>query len=229
MLKPHTKKTLIRIVKKRGEKMSKILGYGEDALTSWALKQHPSKILDKFQDKTPISECLIFYRPSFGRRSKSNSSVFGEFDAILASRKNIYLIESKWDNLTKFDKDELMLNDAQTLRHEVFSWYLTHWNKKYYGNWQTFANEQQNEFKFKNKTIARNSLLARNLESVLNKLQEHCPSLSSDNIKNVLLFFHDAKNIPPTKTNKGFIPIPIDYSKEIEGNFITLLEGNSPK
>ena len=183
MLKPHTKKTLIRIVKKRGEKMSKILGYGEDALTSWALKQHPSKILDKFQDKTPISECLIFYRPSFGRRSKSNSSVFGEFDAILASRTNIYLIESKWDNLTQFDKDELMLSKSQTLRPEIFSWYLKHWNRKYYGNWQTFANENQSDFdfKFENKTIARNSLLARNLESVLNKLQEHCHSLSSDN------------------------------------------------
>jgi hypothetical protein len=76
--------------------------------------------------------------------------------------------------------------------------------------------------KFKNKTIARNSLLARNLESVLSKLQEHCQNFSPDNIKNVLLFFHDAKNTPPTKTNKGFTPIPIDYSKEIKGNFVTL-------
>ena len=202
--------------------MSKILGYGEDALTLWALKHHVSKILEEFQDKTELSDCLIFYRPSFGRHSKANSSVFGEFDAILASRKNIYLIESKWDNLTEFDKDELMLSDAQTLRHEVFSWYLTHWNKKYYGNWQTFINEHQNDFKFKNKTIARNSLLARNLESVLSKLQEHCQNFSLDNIKNVLLFFHDAKNTSPTKTNQGFKPIPIDYSKEIKGNFVTL-------
>ena len=115
-----------------------------------------------------------------------------------------------------------MLSDAQTLRHEVFSWYLTHWNKKYYGNWQTFINEHQNDFKFKNKTIARNSLLARNLESVLSNLQEHCPNFSPDIIKNVLLFFHGAKNTPPTKTNKGFTPILMDYSKEIKGNFVTL-------
>ena len=202
--------------------MVKIVGYGEDALTLWALKHHVSKILEEFKDKTAISDCLIFYRPSFGRHSKANSSVFGEFDAILASKENIYLIESKWDNLTKFDNKELMLSDAQTLRHEIFSWYLTHWNKKYYGNWQTFANEHQNDFKFNNKIIARNSLLARNLESVLNKLQEHCHSLSSDNIKNVLLFFHGAKSTPPTKTNEGFKPIAIDYSKDIKNNFVAL-------
>lgn len=79
--------------------MSKIFGYGEDALTLWALKQHTSNILEEFQDKTPISNCLIFYRPSFGR---GFGSVFGEFDAILVSRENIYLIESKWDNLAEF-------------------------------------------------------------------------------------------------------------------------------
>ena len=84
--------------------MSKILGYGEDALTLWALKHHVPKILEEFQDKTPILDCLVFYRPSFGRHGQANSSVFGEFDAILASRKNIYLIESKWDNLTQFDR-----------------------------------------------------------------------------------------------------------------------------
>jgi hypothetical protein len=203
--------------------MSKILGYGEDALTLWALKHHISKILEEFQDKTTLSDCLIFYRPSFGRHSKANSSVFGEFDAILASRKNIYLIESKWDNLTEFDKDELILSDVQTLRHKVFSWYLTHWSKKYSNDWESFINEHHDNFEFNDKTIApKDSLLARNLEAVLSKLQEHCQNFSSDNIKNVLLFFHDAKNIPPTKTNKGFTPIPIDYSKEINGSFVTL-------
>jgi hypothetical protein len=203
--------------------MSKILGYGEDALTLWALKHHISKILEEFQDKTTFSDCLIFYRPSFGRHSKANSSVFGEFDAILASRKNIYLIESKWDNLTEFDKDELILSDVQTLRHEVFSWYLTHWSKKYSNDWESFINEHHDNFEFNDKTIApKDSLLARNLEAVLSKLQEHCQKLSSDNIKNVLLFFHDSKNTPPTKTNKGFTSIPIDYSKEINGSFVTL-------
>ncbi len=209
--------------------MTKILGYGEDAFTLWSLKQHTSKILDKFQDKTAISDCLIFYRPSFGRHSKANSSVFGEFDALIASKENIYLIESKWDNLTEFNDTEFILREEQTLRHKIFSWYLTHWNKKYSNNWQAFMNEHQNDFKIKNKTIApKDSLLAKNLEFILSKLQEHCGSLlSENNIKNVLLFFFNAeKSKPPIKTNSTFKLIPIDYNREIKENFVTLFGEN---
>jgi hypothetical protein len=209
--------------------LSKILGYGEDALTLWALRQPTSKILDDFQDKTPISECLIFYRPSFGRHSKANSSVFGEFDAILASKEKIYLIESKWDNLSEFKNEEITLRKEQTLRHKVFSWYLTHWSKKYSNNWQSFINEHQKDFqkdfKIENKTIApKGSLLSRNLEFILTKLQEHCESCSSEvHIRNVLLFFYDSeKSTSPTKTNDSFKIIPIAYSREIEGNFVPM-------
>jgi len=205
--------------------MSTILGYGEDALTLWTLRQHASKILDEFQDRTPISNCLIFYRPSFGRHGKANSSVFGEFDGILVSREKIFLIESKWDNLTEFSNSEFLLREEQTLRHKIFSWYLTHWSKNYLNNWQTFVNENQNDFKFGNKTIApEDSLLARNLELILNKIQENCESYPSENnIRNVLLFFYNAeKSKPPTKTNDAFKLIPIEYNREIKGNFVTL-------
>jgi hypothetical protein len=202
----------------------KIIGYGEDALTLWALKQRISRILEKFQDKTPISECLIFYRPSFGRHSKANSSVFGEFDAIISSKENIYLIESKWDNLTEFHNDEFILREEQTLRHRVFLWYLTHWNKKFLGNWQAFINECQNDFQIENKTIApKDSLLSRNLEFILNKIQERCESISESNIKNVLLFFFNAESSkPPTKTNDSFRLIPIKYHEETNSNFVAL-------
>ena len=92
-----------------GERMNEIFGYGEDALTLWALKRHVSTILDHFQDKSLPLDCLIFYRPSFGRHSKKKASVFGEFDAIVASSQNIYLIESKWDNLTESKDDKLVI------------------------------------------------------------------------------------------------------------------------
>jgi len=49
--------------------MSEILGYGEDAFTFWALKRHLAKILDELTDKTEPSDCLIFFRPGFGRSS----------------------------------------------------------------------------------------------------------------------------------------------------------------
>jgi len=206
-------------------KMSKIVGYGEDAFTLWALKQHTSKILEQFGDKTALSDCIIFYRPSFGRHSKESSSVFGEFDAIVASKESIYLVESKWDNLTKFHNHEFVLREEQILRHKIFSWYLTHWNKKYTNDWQTFINEHQYNFKFKDKTIApKNSLLATNLEFILNKLQAHCRRfLSEANIKNILLFFYNAeKSKPPFNTSRDFTLIPIDYGREIPSNFVVL-------
>jgi len=207
--------------------MCKILGYGEDALTLWALKQRTSDILESFQDQTAPSDCLIFYRPSFGRHSKEGSAVFGEFDAILVSSENIYLIESKWDNLRRFKKDKVILDKEQKLRHRIFSWYITHWDKKYCHNWKSFVKEQQYEFqkKFRTKNIApTGSLLATNLEFILNKLLEHCKRFSSvDNIKNVLLFFYNKeKSTPPSKINRPFKLVSIDYNQEITGNFVTL-------
>ncbi len=77
--------------------MSKIFGSGEDTLTLWLLKHQESKILDEFKDYTKTSDCLAFYRPSFGRSGGEDSAEFGEFDAILVSLENLYLIESKWD------------------------------------------------------------------------------------------------------------------------------------
>ncbi len=205
--------------------MSKILGYGEDAFTLWALKRHMSKILKTFHDRTTPLKCLIFYRPSFGRRSRNNSSIFGEFDAIIVSLKNIYLIESKWDNLCEFNKHELVLREEQTLRHQIFSWYLTHWDKKYTGHWENFVEKQQDDFRFDGKTMPpRGSLLATNLEFILTKSLEHCKTMSCDSIKNVLLFFHSVKkkSKPPIKTSKTFYTIPIDYSEEVEGNFVAI-------
>lgn len=212
-------------------KMVKIVGYGEDSLTLWALKQRLSTILKEYKDKTAPSDCLIFYRPSFGRHSRNSKAVFGEFDAIIVSFENIYLIESKWDNLSKFNKDELILREEQELRHKVFSWYLTHWNKKYSNDWERFVKEQQSDFqqRFKGKTIApTDRLLAKNLELILTKIREHCKRFSpKNNIKNVLLFFYnDAKSKPPTKINKPFKIKSVDYSKDIKDNFIPLFGGD---
>jgi len=204
--------------------MSKILGYGEDALTLWALKRHVSTILNHFKDSSSPSDCLVFYRPSFGRHAKENSSVFGEFDAIVASPQNIYLVESKWDNLVESKKDELVIRREQLMRHQIFTWYLTHWKKKYSNKWADFIEEQQSTFNFGRKAIApANSLLAKNLEFVLDKLLERCGAFSSDNnVKNILLFFYRGKSRAPLKINEAFTPIGIDYGKEVLGNYVLL-------
>jgi len=205
--------------------VSKILGYGEDAFTLWALKRHIPIILERFLDETAPSDCLVFYRPSFGRRSKKSGSIFGEFDAILVSSENIYLIESKWDNLSEFKNGELSLREEQDLRHQIFAWYLTHWTKKYSDKWESFVEEHQNDFKkqFKGKTLPpTGKLLTKNLEFVLTEALEHCKKFSSNNIKNILLFFYNEKKSTPPKVRRIFTLIPIDYSKETRGNFVTL-------
>jgi len=66
--------------------MTKILGYGEDALTLWALKNKLSISLNAFEDQTNPEDCIVFYRPSFGRSGGTLSAQFGEFDALVASR-----------------------------------------------------------------------------------------------------------------------------------------------
>jgi len=207
--------------------MGKIFGYGEDAFTLWALKHRTSDILKSFRDQTAPSGCLIFYRPSFGRSGGDESAEFGEFDAILASSENIYLIESKWDNLSEFNNDEVTIRTEQEIRHCIFSWYIMQWDKKYFNDWEGFRKEKMDDFqkKFPKKRIALpNSLLAINLEFILTILQKHCGGFSSEhNIKNVLLFFYNRqKSTPPTTTSRDFNLVSIDYSQEITGNFITL-------
>lgn len=73
--------------------MNRTLGYGEDALILWALRHKINDILKEFRDETTPSDCLIFYRPSFGRQGKRGGSVFGDFDAIIVSSENVYLTE----------------------------------------------------------------------------------------------------------------------------------------
>jgi len=202
--------------------MSEILGYGEDALTLWALKHRISEILHQLDDPTQPTDCRIFYRPSFGRHSRGINAVFGEFDAIITSSRNVYLIESKWDNLAKAKDGEIKLRKEQMLRHQIFTWYLTHWNESYFGKWAEFAEKQRHSFKFERKTIAHpKRLLAKNLEFVLNAMLKHCKAVAIDNIKNVLLFFYKETK-PSIKTDETFTLVQIDYGTDALDSFIPL-------
>jgi hypothetical protein len=73
--------------------MPRIIGYGEDALTLWELQHKTKEILSEFRDKTAPQDCLVFYRPSFGRSGGVESAEFGEFDAIIAPKEKFYLVE----------------------------------------------------------------------------------------------------------------------------------------
>ncbi|MGD0643592.1 MAG: hypothetical protein ABSA75_01655 [Candidatus Bathyarchaeia archaeon] len=206
--------------------MKGILGYGEDALTFWAMRKKLALILDTFRDKTDPSNCLVFYRPSFGRRGGEDSTQFGEFDAIIASETNIFLIESKWDNLSEHGKTELKLREEQLLRHKIFAWFLTYWKSKYFGNWELFLEENKLSFPFQDKNLVSQSgtsILETNLEYVLFSLKEKSKVASEKNIKNVLLFFYNKqKTQPPKLMDNDFTLVPIDYSKNTKANFIPL-------
>lgn len=207
--------------------MSEILGYGEDALTLWALQHHLSRLLKKYKDQTDPKKCLVFYRPSFGRAGGKKSSEFGEFDAIVASQEKIYLIESKWYNNGKTKTYTQIIKPVQLTRHEILSWYIIHWNREYTNKWKKFAQKQTDDFRrnFKRRPIAPpDSLLARNLEFILNKLHNHCKKFQGKaSIRNVLLFFHTGQSKLKLKTPKPFGLLKLYYSqKDKTDNFISL-------
>jgi len=216
--------------------MNKIFGYGEDALTLWALKEKEKKypyleILKKFNDQSAPEGCLVFYRPSFGRGRSGikGTAEFGEFDAIIASSENVYLIESKWDNLSQNTDDEIKLDEGQVLRHKIFSWYFMNWDAQEYCDWREFSNTLQKDFmsKFSDRKIALGeSILAKNLEFVLRKLHKHCKKEKAP--KNVLVYFYNSKKSKPItriiaeEESLNFEVVNIDYEPYISGNFIPL-------
>jgi hypothetical protein len=203
----------------------KILGYGEDALTLWALQNKLIQILKFLKDASDPSECKIFFRPSFGRRGGSNSSQFGEFDFILLTKTCLYLGESKWDKSPELSNEGLLeLRNEQYLRHEVFAFYVREWAFGQYDLSDKFLDGKK-EFSSKrgNKPLApANSLLAKNLKTVLDIIKHRFPK--KPKIINLLLYFHNDKPLEETaiKMDNDFHLVQVDYSGFTEGNFIPI-------
>lgn len=165
--------------------MATIIGYGEDALTYWALSTRLGWILDKLKDPSDPEDCLVLYRPSFGRRGGPNSAQFGEFDAILATPMCVYLIESKWGGSSELKGGIITLRPEQTLRHEIFKWYLKTWTPD--TPWKMFL-ERNVDKGLEGKSIApARSKLAKNLEHILRLLHGRFPHAD---VQNVLLYFY---------------------------------------
>jgi len=190
----------------------KILGYGEDFLTFWAVSRNLGEILRQLKDDTNTDDCVVFYRPSFGRRGGTRRAEFGEFDALIITSKTAYLVESKWDGSNaSFPNNTLELEDVQTRRHEIFRWYHENWKEE---KWKDFVQKHAHEFRRKfGKNIPReNSLLCQNLITVLNRTR-------GKKLVDVLLFLHRRKELPRIKTN--FRVVTIKY-KQAEGEYIEL-------
>ena len=108
---------------------------------------------------------------------------FGEFDSILATEKNAYLIESKWDGNGK-NKQRVNLKPTQRKRHKILQWYFDNWKESV--NWSDFIKKKESEFTQnfpENKIAPTNTILMNSLIEVLTIIQKK-------NLYHVLMYFH---------------------------------------
>lgn len=197
-----------------------ILSYGEDSLTFWALTRSLGRFLSKLGDKTDQNKALVIYRPSFGRGVGASgsrlSATFGEFDAIVATEKAVYLVEAKWHRSSEVRGGVVLLSEIQSRRHEVFRWYRSNLTPSRRANWNQFKQNHDNQFtkRFLGLCLPpKDSVLRQNLCFVLEKLDSFPPCT-----KDVLLYLGPAsgKTQPPVgvvsvKPNK-FILICLQFS-----------------
>lgn len=203
--------------RKEGESMgkSKIYGYGEDSLTLRKLTKDLDGVLRELKDESSPEQCLVLYRPSFGR---GRGGVFGEFDAILATPRAIYLIESKW--VRQSLKNGLRIRKEQMLRHTIFQEYykeLKDWEfpdcegDEVQEKWESFRKKKKNiRVGGDSKKIPTiNHTLAKNILYVMWKLQQFG---KKERIKNVLILFgsRELTNSVPNSIDGFEIVLKID-------------------
>ena len=210
--------------------MPRVIGYGEDALTYWGLTKRLGLILRELKDYSEQDDCLILYRPSFGRgkmirKPSDRKAEFGEFDAILVTTQSAYLVESKWDNLSEKKRIVIELSNVQILRHKIFAWYYEKWNIG--SDWKEFVKEYGDEFekkfgKWQRKIAPPESLLSENLKYVLNRIPDF-----SKKVKNVLLYFYHKESprvdIRVKSGNLHFQLVSIKYPTTDESNYIEMI------
>jgi hypothetical protein len=174
--------------------MMPTIGYGEDGLTFHALHNGRRALLDRLGDTgTELKDCLVYFRPSFGRAGGDASPQFGEFDAILCTTGSVYLIESKWNSGGQF-QPAVNLSSVQITRHRIFAWLYETWGALFANgappDWPLFVQNHGHAFTqaFPHRPLAPDgSLLARNLQTILANITQ--PQQPKRRLRNVLLYF----------------------------------------
>ena len=199
-------------------KKIRLLGYGEDALTLWAVTERLDLILEELGDNSDPADCTVFYRPSFGRDQ------YGEFDAIIVTPERAYLVESKWDGS---GGTSIKLEEHQIRRHKILEWYHDNWKGE---EWDVFARVNNPSFKEKftyfvkeeGKRVKKSkyipssdTILGQNLQTVLK-------IISGREIENVLLYLHRGK---PIDIDTDFKIVKIEYETKL-GNYIELFSAS---
>ena len=148
----------------------RVLSYGEDPLTYWALTQRLEEVFAQLGDPTSTNDAVVNYRPSFGRAAGPQ---FGEFDAVVGTSDKTYLIEAKWHGSPEISGGTVTLRPEQYKRHEIFRWYRKAWSEMAPNDWDHFletAGVAWAETYPDGRLAPSGSVLARNLEFVLGQL-----------------------------------------------------------
>lgn len=222
----------------------KVFGYGEDALTLWALTNRTDDVLRQLGGESSQDDLTLIYRPSFGRKGGAKSSQFGEFDFILGTPKALYLGEAKWDKspeVRKWAADKLKrdktlipgkscieLRDEQSNRHNVFKDYYEEWiSKDWDGHEFDFlkaVQERLRRSKLEKTVPPPTSILFDNLKKILRMCAE--PNNSDRPVKNVLLVIDTTGNLHLSQSDcpPGFdFLVCIDAFESLENGLIPLV------
>lgn len=192
----------------------RILGYGEDALTCWALAQHLPEVIGQppLNDGSGVENSLLIYRPSFGRAGGNESAQSGEFDAIIGTAQAVYLVESKWTG-EPIINGQVILAARQILRHQVFHWIRERWLQQNPPNWDHFYHHDHNSTDFSTQFQGKplpppRSRLSSNLEYVLRQL-----AAFPANVRDVLLYFRLEGGVVPNAVGgaPSFVVVPFTF------------------
>ena len=203
--------------------MTTIIGYGEDALTFWALSQRMADILRQLGDDTPPGDAVVFYRPSCGRGESGGDealrSLFGEFDAIIGTAVGVYLVEAKWHRSSGVRGGGVKLDEAQLRRHGIFATYLRLWRKarpEDRASWDRFAVVAKAEFEATHEgwRLVYSETSTRNVGFVLERLG-NCGEIMRD----VLLFVGPRGVVAPAAAPPGFTLVAVTFDALAGGDF----------
>ena len=196
--------------------MAVIFGYGEDAITHWALTHELGRVMNQLGDASETDDCYIFYRPSFGRGGKSKS-LFGEFDAIMVTPLCTYLIESKWSGSRELITGDL--SHGQKLRHRVVEWIARNWDGA--RPFEEFVLEKRRDFtiEFAGKELpSPGSGVFKRMEFILKKAHE-ISGRPDIRIRNVVLVLLETDPGDKKYAFKGFDVVKICYHPIDNSNF----------
>jgi hypothetical protein len=170
-------------------------------------------------DKSDPDDCIVFYRPSFGRGG-SNTANFGEFDAIVSTRTCVYLIESKWEDSAQ-SSNGIRLSEAQLNRHAIFKECSDKWDRSVGIASLRASNSGFLTSVIDKKVVSEEDELAKHLRFVLSRTAKGSGDATRKDLRNVLLFLHRQDEEPhPILTPESFgqvVPIKCPPSIDTAG------------